>query len=49
MQQNRRRRHFLAVLAALAIGGVIFLMLLDIPAPSAPVEQAIPTDRFLKP
>jgi hypothetical protein len=49
MQQNRRRLYVLPVLGAVAIGGVIFLMLLDIPAPSAPVEQAIPTDRFLKP
>ena len=49
MQQNRGRGKILAILALLAAGGVIFLMMHDIPAPSATVEQAIPSDRFIKP
>lgn len=49
MQQNHGCGRILAILALLVAGGIIFLMMHDIPAPTAAVEQAIPADRFIKP
>ena len=34
------------VVAALAVGGAVFLAAWDIPAPSSVVERTIPDDRF---
>jgi hypothetical protein len=37
----------IAVVAVLALlGGLVFLSMWDIPAPSAKVEKVIPSDRF---
>ncbi len=30
----------------LLVGGIVFLLTWDIPAPTAPVERVIPNDRF---
>jgi hypothetical protein len=41
-------RIVLITLAALIIGGAVFLASWDIPAPSAPVERVIPNDKVLR-
>jgi hypothetical protein len=41
-------RIVLVVLALVIIGGAVFLASWDIPAPSAPVEKAIPNDRIFR-
>jgi hypothetical protein len=45
---NMISRIVLVVLALVVIGGAVFLASWDIPAPSAPVEKAIPNDRIFR-
>lgn len=45
---NLISRIVLVTLALVVIGGAVFLASWDIPAPSAPVEKAIPNDRLFR-
>lgn len=48
MQHRRRKLPVVLLLLAVVVGGAGFLMLAHIPAPTAPVEEQLPADRFIK-
>jgi hypothetical protein len=45
---SKLTRTLLALLAIVIIGGAVFLLTWDIPAPTARVEKTIPNERFTK-
>ena len=38
----------LAILGVLLIGGLLYVAIFDLPAPSKPVEKVIPNERFAR-